>query len=135
MDPVWIRAHNKTTTSTRASPRHQELISISNTSPRPYDDVEDLGSVYRVDEIGNDTKKFNDLFTFLNENVAGPSMVGRGRGKDIRMFPGMRDEYLYDPILEDEDSMDIDGTSFKDDNLENYEGEAVDEAILSVSPT
>lgn len=105
MNPAWLRAHDN-----RVSPKNcpQELISISD-SPRPLNEIEDLGSVYRAEEV-DDIDKLNDLFTYFNEDVAGPSRVGPGRGKDIRMFPGIRD-HLYDLEPEGKDDAEMNEAS------------------------
>lgn len=109
LDPSWLRAHNKTTNPTKTASIPQELITISDTSPRHLNDIEDLGSIHRADEVGDDINKLNDLFTFMDQNEAGPSRLGRGRGKYIRLFPGIKD-HLNDPNPEDEDSINLDAS-------------------------
>lgn len=59
IEPAWLRAHSGTT-----SVHPQELISICDTSPRPIDEVEDVGSAYKANEMGEDTENLNDLFNF-----------------------------------------------------------------------
>ena len=104
MKPGWLRAHKKTVDS--FVPQDQELISISDSSPRPIRLAEDLGSVCPIEGRDDDAEKLNDLFTYLNENQAGPSRQGRGRGKDINLFSGIRD-CLNDPEdQEDQESED-----------------------------
>ena len=118
MKPGWLRAHKKTNAS--SLPQNPEFISISDSrdsSPRPIQLADDLGSVCPVGDKIDDVEKLNNLFTYLDQDQAGPSRLGRGRGKDINLFPGIRD-CLNDPETEDE-------------RQEDQEGE---DEILSVSP-
>lgn len=104
LDPAWLRAHNRTTNSAKIASIPQELISISDTSPRPLDEVEDLGCIYRADEVGDNIDKLNDLFTFMDQSETSPSRLGRGCGKDIRLFLWTKD-HLNNPDAEDEDNI------------------------------
>lgn len=57
----------------------------------------------------------------------------RGRGKDIKMFPRIRD-HLNDPDPKGEDDMNLSKGSSKANIPEDQEGEALDNEVLSVSP-
>ena len=70
MKPGWLRAHKKTVDS--FVPQDRELISISDSSPRPIRLADDLGSVCPIEGRDDDAEKLNDLFTYLNENQTGP---------------------------------------------------------------
>lgn len=115
MKPRWLRTHKKTVTS--SLPQYHEPISISDSSPRPIHLADDLGSICPIGGRDEDVEKLNDLFTYLDQDQAGPSRLERGRGKDINLFPGIRD-CLHDPDSEAED-------------LEDQEGE---DEVLSISP-
>lgn len=103
LNPRWLRAHNKTASSFR-NPNPPEHISLSDTSSHLIIQADDLESIYQSEDIGDDLEKANDHLHYNNNNEDGPSNLGHGRGKDINLFPGMRD-YLNDPISEDENSL------------------------------
>lgn len=116
LDPAWLWAHNRTINSVKITSHPQELIFIFD-SLRPHNEIEDLGSIYRANEV-DDIEKLNDLFTFFNEDEAGPFKVGWGQGKE---FPGIMD-YLNDPEPEDKEDMKIDEAFSKAENSEYLEG-------------
>lgn len=94
MGSSWIRAHNKTITPTRNTINPQEPISISDSSSRRLNIADDLGSIFYAEELGDNLEKTNDLLHYFSQNEAGPSRLGRGRGKDIRLFPGIKTFFL-----------------------------------------
>lgn len=128
MEFRWLKAHNKTITPTQNSINPQEPISISDSSPRRLDIADDLGIVYYAEYLGDDMEKADDLLHFFSPNKASPSQVGRGRIKDIRLFPRIKD-HLNNPDLEDEEDMEID-----EDPSENLGDEDLNEDTFSVSP-
>lgn len=74
--------------------------------------------------MGEDAEKLNDLFTYLDQDEAGPSRLRRGRRKDINLFPGIRD-CSNDPDSEDKNNMNL------DNNAENFHIiDHVDDRIL-----
>lgn len=73
-------------------------------------------------------EKTNDLLHYFSRNKAGPSRIGRGRGKDINLLPGIRD-YLNDPNPEDENNINFDSDSSKGEDPVGG-----DDDVLSVSP-
>lgn len=114
MDSKWLRAHNKSSTPTQDPTNPQEPISIS-------------------EDLGKDLEKTNDLLHYFSQSEAGLLRLGRGRGKDIRIFPGIKD-HLNDPEPEDDDNMDLSEGSSKAEMSENEEGDALEDEVLSVSP-
>lgn len=124
LNPVWLRDHSKKSKNVQTSLHSQDHISISDTSPRPLDLADDLGSIYRPEDA-IETEWTNDLLYFFSRNEAGPSRTERGKGKDIRLFPGIRD-YSNDPEPEGEDDFNF--------SKELTEGEIPSDEVLSVLP-
>lgn len=68
--------------------------------------VNDLENVYQFGDLGEDLQRTNDLLHYFSQNEAGPSRTGRGRGKDINLFPGIQD-CLNESNPEDESNTDL----------------------------
>lgn len=103
----------------------------------PFNFHDDIVSVYESENMGDNEDSLNDLFIGLGEHQAGPSRLGRGKGKDISVYNQVYRKNLVadedDPIVEEEGEADSDKEL--EDVVEGDDTNAdVSEGVISISP-
>lgn len=87
---VWLKAH-----------KGKQLTGDPELEPSFNDFPDDIESVYQAEDMGDNEDSLNDLFIGLNEHQAGPSRLGSGKGKDIRLY-----NRIFHPSLDEGDASD-----------------------------
>lgn len=87
----------------------------------PFNFPDDIRSVYRNEDMGDNEESLNDLLTSLGEHQAGPSRLGRGKGKDIKLYNSIHQK---SPIIGDTDT----AIEYEDDDNLKETSDAINKA-------
>ncbi|KAK1393997.1 hypothetical protein POM88_013053 [Heracleum sosnowskyi] len=81
MNPNWLRAHKRRSNIMKINSKNPDLVFVPVLSSPPNLTADDVASTYLAEDMGETDDDLHELFTYENPVTAGPSRLGKGRGK------------------------------------------------------
>ncbi|KAK1352232.1 hypothetical protein POM88_053496 [Heracleum sosnowskyi] len=127
MNPNWLRAHKRQSNILKITSKNLDLVFVPVLSSPPNLLVDDVASTYLAKDMGETYDDLHELFGYENTGVVGPSRLGKGRGKDIRMCEKEIRDYSNYPVDDVDISEDVSELGEEEERGEENE-------VFSASP-